>query len=161
MLADLSNFLAPLLRRLDRMSMAASVECRAPFLDHRLVEAAINLPLALRLRGRTDKWALKAVAERHLPRRIVHRRKVGFPLPLADYLAPLASAEIFRDGFCVGHLGLQPRGVERAVERWRDNVNGFCSLLALEIWGRLYFLGSSVAEAEELLNRAARRVPGR
>ena len=45
MLADLSDFLAPLLRRLDRMSMGASVECRVPFLDHRIVHRAINLPI--------------------------------------------------------------------------------------------------------------------
>ena len=43
MLADVTNFLSPLLRRLDRMSMAASVECRTPFLDHRLVRTALNL----------------------------------------------------------------------------------------------------------------------
>ena len=58
MLADLSDFLVVLLRRLDRMSMATSVECRVPFLDHRVIHRAINLPLRYRLRGRTDKWGL-------------------------------------------------------------------------------------------------------
>ena len=62
MLADLTNFLSPLLRRLDRMSMAASVECRVPFLDHRLVNKAVNLPLSYRLHGSTDKWILKEIA---------------------------------------------------------------------------------------------------
>jgi asparagine synthase (glutamine-hydrolysing) len=80
MLADLSNFLAPLLRRLDRMSMAASVECRVPFLDQRLVHYVLNTPLSYRLKGATDKWALKKIAEGYLPHDLVHREKVGFPL---------------------------------------------------------------------------------
>lgn len=154
MLADLSNFLGPLLRRLDRMSMAASVECRAPFLDHRLVHAVVNLPMEYRLRGRTDKWALKAVAARHLPREIVHRKKVGFPLPLADYLAPLANINFFAQGFCVDYLGMHPRGITHPIVGWRDNVNGFFNLLTLEIWGRLYFLGQSVAEVNQQLVKA-------
>jgi len=139
MLADLSIFLPALLRRLDRMSMAASVECRVPFLDHRLVDLVINLPLDYRLRGRTDKWLLKAIAARHLPRSIVYRRKAGFPLPFADYLAPLARAEFFRDGFCEQALGMDPRGLQTTIEGWRQNVQGFFNLLALEIWGQLFF----------------------
>jgi asparagine synthase (glutamine-hydrolysing) len=149
MLADLTNFLAPLLRRLDRMSMAASIECRVPFLDHRLVETVINLPLHYRLRGLTDKWLLKQIAARHLPGTIVHRRKLGFPLPLADYLAPLARAGYFQNGFCEEYLGLQRRGLDDAIGRWRENVDGFFNLLALEIWGRLYFLGQSLEEVTD------------
>lgn len=154
MLGDLTNFLAPLLRRLDRMSMGAGVECRAPFLDHRLVQAAINLPMKYRLRGQIDKWGLKTVAERYLPREIVHRKKVGFPLPLADYLAPLARVEFFAQGFCVDRLGMHPHGITHPVVGWRDNVNGFFNLLSLEIWGRLYFLGQSVAEVNRALASA-------
>ena len=101
MLADLTNFLSPLLRRLDRMSMAASVECRVPFLDHRLVKKAVNLPLSYRLHGSIDKWILKEIAAHYLPKDLVHRNKVGFPLPLQDYLAPLAREELLR-GFLSG-----------------------------------------------------------
>ena len=151
MLADMTNFLAPLLRRLDRMSMGASVECRVPFLDHRLVETVVNLPLSSRLRGGQDKWLLKQIAERHLPRDIVYRKKLGFPLPLRDYIAPLASEAIFHDGYCVEQLGLDRRGLSRVVAQWSDNVDGFFSLLSLEIWGRLYMRGESVAAVNEHL----------
>jgi asparagine synthase (glutamine-hydrolysing) len=139
MLGDLSIFLPALLRRLDRMSMAASVECRAPFLDHRFADLAINLPLHYRLRGAADKWILKTIAARYLPPSIVYRRKVGFPLPIADYLAPLARAEFFHEGFCAQELGMDPGGLQATITRWTDNVQGFFSLLALEIWGRLVF----------------------
>ncbi len=151
MLADMTNFLAPLLRRLDRMSMGASVECRVPFLDHRLVETAVNLPLSCRLRGRDDKWLLKEIAVRHLPRDIVYRKKLGFPLPLRDYVAPLARETVFRDGFCVEELELSRRGLAQIVSRWADNVDGFFSLLSLEIWGRLYMRGESVVAVNEHL----------
>jgi asparagine synthase (glutamine-hydrolysing) len=149
MLADLTNFLSPLLRRLDRMSMAASVECRVPFLDHRLVKQVVNLPLDYRLRRGTDKWILKEIAARHLPREIVYRKKVGFLLPLQDFLAPLAREQFFRDGFCAELFRLQPKGFSRALETWRDDVESFFTLLTLEIWGKLFFLRQSVEEVTE------------
>jgi asparagine synthase (glutamine-hydrolysing) len=157
MLADVTNFLTPLLRRLDRMSMAASVECRTPFLDHRLVETVLNLPLSFRLRGSTDKWILREIASRYLPRAIVYRKKVGFPLPLGDYLAPLAQAEFFHDGFCLEFLGMHRRGVLEAVANWRQNLHGFFNLLALEIWGRLFFLRQPLAELTERVTQLSSR----
>jgi asparagine synthase (glutamine-hydrolysing) len=152
MLADVSNFLTPLLRRLDRMSMAASVECRVPFLDHRLVQTVVNLPLSYRLRGFTDKWLLKEIAARHLPRTVVYRKKLGFPLPLKDYLAPLAREELFHDGFCAEYLGMQPRGLFEAISKWTENVDGFFNLLALEIWGRLFFFKQTLTQVTDRIN---------
>jgi asparagine synthase (glutamine-hydrolysing) len=149
MLADLTNFLSPLLRRLDRMSMAASVECRVPFLDHRLVRTAVNLPLSNRLHGSTDKWILKQIASRYLPPDIVYRKKVGFSLPLQDYLAPLAKEELFKNGFCLEYLQIQPKGMTDVISRWRNDVDSFFTLLTLEIWGRLFFLRQPVAEVTE------------
>src|SRR5262249_47675520 len=146
MLADVTNFLSPLLRRLDRMSMAASIECRVPFLDHRLVNAVVNVPLAYRLRWSTDKWLLKHVASGYLPKSAVYRRKVGFPLPVEDYLAPLARPELFQAGFCLEFLGLHRRGLMEAIADWRRNVHGFFNLLALELWGRLFFLRQPLEE---------------
>lgn len=153
MLADLTNFLSPLLRRLDRMSMAASVECRVPFLDHRLVRTVVNLPLSYRLHGSVDKWILKEIASRHLPREIVYRKKVGFALPLQDYLAPLAREEFFRNGFCLDYLRMQPKGLGEAISKWRDDVESFFTLLTLEIWGRLFFLHESVSQVTEQVVR--------
>jgi asparagine synthase (glutamine-hydrolysing) len=149
MLADLTDFLTPLLRRLDRMGMAASLECRVPFLDHRLVQVVLNLPLSFRLRRTVDKWVLKDIASHYLPCSIVYRKKTGFPLPLADYLAPLAQEKFFHNGFCVEFLGMRRQGVMEAISAWKENVHGFFNLLALEIWGRLFFLG----ETEEALTR--------
>jgi asparagine synthase (glutamine-hydrolysing) len=153
MLTDLTNFLSPLLRRLDRMSMAASVECRVPFLDHRLVKKVINLPLSYRLHGSTDKWMLKEIASRYLPGEIVYRPKIGFSLPLQDYLAPLAREEFFRDGFCLEFLELHPKGLSEAIAKWTHDVEGFFTLLTLEIWGRLFFLRQPLEEVTDQVTR--------
>ncbi|RPJ62297.1 MAG: asparagine synthase (glutamine-hydrolyzing) [Acidobacteria bacterium] len=162
MLADLTNFLTPLLRRLDRMSMAASVEARTPFLDYPLVKAVTNLPLETRLRGSQDKWLLKKIAARHLPKDIVYRRKVGFPLPLADYIAPFAKPELFHSGFCIEYLGVGRKALLQTVSDWRANFNGFFNLLALELWGRIFFLNQTVEKLTEWsLSQAASQEPAR
>jgi len=146
MLSDLGDFLTPLLRRLDHMSMGASVECRVPFLDHRVVELGMQLPLAYRVGRRADKWVLKQVARRHLPRELVERKKMGFPLPLAEYLAPLAHPEFFARGFWLEIAQLGPRGLEDSISTWREKPFAFLALVSGEIWGRMTFMGESVDE---------------
>ena len=71
-----------LLERGDRMSMAASVESRPPFMDHRLVELAFSLPSSVKVRRGVRKWVVKEVARRYLPQDLVDRKKVGFRVPL-------------------------------------------------------------------------------
>src|SRR5439155_695554 len=74
-----------LLIKADKMTMAASVELRVPFLDHRLVEFAARLPVGYKLRGHEGKYLLKKVMESFLPQDIVYRRKAGFALPLPEW----------------------------------------------------------------------------
>jgi len=148
MLADLNDFLSPLLRRLDRTSMGASEECRVPFLDHRLVHKAINLPVEYRIGKRANKWVLKQVAERYMPHHLVHRRKKGFPIPVADYVAPYAVGNFFAGGFCQAELGLDRRGFERMLRDWRRSPTGLFSLITFEIWGRLHIRGDSLDAVE-------------
>ena len=80
---DLHWWLADnLLERADRMSMAASLELRPPFLDNDLVDFSLGLPDRFLVRRGTTKWAVKEVARRHLPERIIDRPKIGFRVPL-------------------------------------------------------------------------------
>lgn len=84
--ADMFTWLGDnLLERGDRMSMAASLETRPPFLDHRLVELAFSLPSRFKVRRGRGKWVLKEVARRHLPSDVVDRRKIGFKVPLEQW----------------------------------------------------------------------------
>jgi len=151
MLGDIGDFLTPLLRRLDRTSMGASVEVRVPFLDHRLVHKAINMPMRYKVGARGDKWVLKQVATRYLPDNLIWRKKAGFPLPVDEYIAPLARIEFFDQGFCQSSLGLSARGMEHMMDAWRKRTHGLFGLIALEMWGRIHYMRHSVAEVEALV----------
>jgi asparagine synthase (glutamine-hydrolysing) len=84
---DLKSYLADnCLPKVDRMSMACSLEARVPLLDHELVELAFRMPDRLKLRRRNTKIALKRVAERRLPRECVYRQKEGFSIPIKSWL---------------------------------------------------------------------------
>jgi asparagine synthase (glutamine-hydrolysing) len=84
--ADLKTYLpGDILTKVDRASMATSLEVRVPILDHHLVEWAARLPLSLRLAGRDGKYILKKTMEKQLPRDVLYREKMGFAVPLAKW----------------------------------------------------------------------------
>jgi asparagine synthase (glutamine-hydrolysing) len=98
-----------LLMRVDKMTMATSVETRPPFLDHELVEFAIALPPRMKIRDGTGKWLLKkAVAGRLLPERSVYRRKQGFDAPVAEWFRGHLGYAAQRQ---IRHSGLAERGL--------------------------------------------------
>jgi asparagine synthase (glutamine-hydrolysing) len=70
----------------DRMALANSVEARYPFLDKDLVEFAVTMPVDLKLRGYDEKYALKQIAEKLIPRKVIEREKFGFHAPGSPYL---------------------------------------------------------------------------
>ena len=85
--ADLTFWMpGDILTKVDRTSMAVSLEAREPLLDHRLVEFAARLPEKLRVNGGTGKFLLKKCMERYLPQDILYRPKQGFVTPIADWL---------------------------------------------------------------------------
>jgi asparagine synthase (glutamine-hydrolysing) len=75
-----------LLVKVDRMSMANSLEIRVPFLDHEFVDFATSIPSFLKLKGFRTKYILKKTMGRHLPREAIHRPKIGFDIPLGVWI---------------------------------------------------------------------------
>ncbi len=86
-LFDIKNYLPyNLLYKMDIASMAHSLEVRLPFMDYRLVEYAINLPLKFKINEGTQKYLLKKHLEKYLPKELIYRKKWGFPAPVETWL---------------------------------------------------------------------------
>jgi asparagine synthase (glutamine-hydrolysing) len=90
--ADIQHWLpGDILAKVDRTSMAVSLEAREPLLDHRLIEFAATLPVSMRIRRGEGKWLMKKAMERYLPRDILYRPKMGFVTPVSAWFrGPLA-----------------------------------------------------------------------
>ena len=139
-----------LLERGDRMAMAASVESRPPFLDHKLVELASRLPSNMKVRDGVTKWVVKEVARKHIPAGIVDRRKVGFRVPLDSWfrgeLRDMAGDMLLGPTSFVGSR--MNRGIiesmlrDHQLER-RDEEIRIWTLLCLEVWHEVFFRGGA------------------
>ena len=83
--ADTKTYLQELLMKQDQMSMAASIESRVPFLDHKLIEFTAQMPERMKLRGWTTKYVLRESMKGLLPETILKRGKMGFPVPIGSW----------------------------------------------------------------------------
>jgi asparagine synthase (glutamine-hydrolysing) len=134
-----------ILTKVDRMSMAVSLEAREPLLDHRLLEFAASVPASLKLKDGRTKHLLRRVLDRRIPKEILERRKRGFDAPIGEWLRgplqPMADA-LLQDG------RLRDRGVFNASEitrLWTEHRTGradhrhrLWQLLMLELWFRQF-----------------------
>ena len=144
--ADLKTSLPDdLLALTDRMSMAASVECRAPLVDFELVEVAARMPSAMKVRGMTMKYLLKKAVAPWLPREVIERRKRGFGAPVGTWLRrelqPLVKELLSEEQVRRRGLFHWPavQNLLRAHEEQRsDNTDHLFALIALEQWCRIY-----------------------
>jgi asparagine synthase (glutamine-hydrolysing) len=131
--ADLKIWLpGDILTKVDRTSMAVSLEARDPLLDHRLVGFAATLPANLRLRGGEGKYLLKKSLEGRLPNEILYRKKMGFVTPVSAWFrGPLADeAAGIAQGSALASLGwFDPAAVARLAEDHRRGVSDHGRLL--------------------------------
>jgi asparagine synthase (glutamine-hydrolysing) len=142
---DIKTYLVELLMKQDQMSMAASVESRVPFLDHKLVEFTAGVPARQKIRGFSGKWLLRQAMKDRLPETILRRNKKGFPTPVRPWLrnqlfnklhatltdGRLAERQIVQPGYVLNLLAALQRGSSQAAEGcWR--------LLNFELWSRIF-----------------------
>jgi asparagine synthase (glutamine-hydrolysing) len=132
------------LAKVDRASMAASLEVRAPLLDTAVAELAASLPMKMKLHGLQGKWILKQVARPLLPAEIIARKKKGFGMPIGKWLRgqlqPLLRDALL-DGNSLATLGrLDRRVIEQLIAEHsagrRDHRQKLWALLVLELWQR-------------------------
>ena len=127
-----------ILVKVDRASMAVSLETRAPFLDRDVIEFAWSIPLSMKMRDGKGKWVLRNVLDRYVPRALIERPKMGFGIPLDQWLrgplrewaeALLAEERLEREGF------FEPALIRAA---WERHANGSVSL-GYRLWSVLMF----------------------
>ncbi len=144
---DTKTYLHELLMKQDQMSMAASIESRVPFLDHKLVEFTARLPETMKLRGRETKWILRQAMKGILPSEILDRPKMGFPVPLGEWIRgeykPLVE-EYLLSGRSLARGIFDERGVRDLVTahaKGEDHTSRIFRLMNLEIWQRIFIDG--------------------
>jgi len=113
-----------ILVKVDRAAMAVGLETRAPFLDHRVAQVAWRLPMAMKIRDNTSKWALRQILYQHVPRELIERPKAGFAMPIGQWLrGPLrawASELLHPDRLaCEGYLRPEP-----ITRLWQQHLSG-------------------------------------
>jgi asparagine synthase (glutamine-hydrolysing) len=139
---DIKTYLVDdILAKVDRASMAVSLEVRVPLLDHVFMERMARMPSRFKLRGREGKYIFKRALEPRLPEDILYRRKMGFSVPLAEWwrndLRQAFESSVLREGsFCTGLF--QPSAMRRLwqdqLRGSRDNAYKLWTLFALEKW---------------------------
>jgi asparagine synthase (glutamine-hydrolysing) len=126
MMGDLTVHMpASMCQRLDRSSMAHSLEARVPFLSHRFVEFALTVPTSLKLKGNRGKYVLRQAVEPWLPKGHLDQRKIGFQLPLADWFMG-GFNDFAREAWAssgVADLGiLDKAGIDRLFDEHRSGT---------------------------------------
>ncbi len=153
---DVKTYLVDdIMTKVDKMSMAVSLESREPLLDHKLLEFAATVPASLKLKNGRSKYLLRRLLERRIPKSIVNRPKHGFEAPTGEWLrGPLAPMvnDLLLDGRLRGRGIFDDREVARLWHEHRhgtdDHRHRLWSLVMLELWFRRFVDETPAARSE-------------
>lgn len=160
--ADQKSYLVELLRKQDTMSMAASIESRVPFLDHKMVEFAVQVPGHCKLRGLAGKYLVKRAMNQLLPESIIKRKKMGFPVPISqwfrrrsmDTVRSILTSDTTKNRgmFNTTYLG---RLADEHSAGFGDNSDALWTALNFELWARVFLDGESCSAVAEEVSKAS------
>ena len=127
-----------ILQKVDRAAMSVGLEIRVPYLDHNLVEFIMSLPLKMKIRNGSSKWILKQVLYRHLPQELMDRPKMGFAVPVGDWIKE-SMREWTEDLISKKRIEKEGYFNSKAVdELWRQHLSGKFNR-GHELWNILMF----------------------
>jgi len=149
--AHLKTRLVSLLMKQDKMTMAASLEVRVPFLDHRIIRLAASMPDHLKICNGERKYIVKRLAEKYLPRDIIYRQKVGFPVPIATWFqGDNKYIDLLREKRTVDRGFFDHRFIGEMLAAHKQGHYDYSStiwnLINLEIWLRLFVDGEPLEQ---------------
>jgi len=161
---DQKTYLVDLLSKQDKMSMAASIESRVPFLDHRLVEFAASVPAQYKVCGRRVKYLVKRAMKGILPKSVLTRDKMGFPVPLRYWLRrasyPMARSILLSEASKARAI-LNTEFVQKVLEEHRhgarDHTERLWNLINFELWARIFIDGESPNDLRQQLHAATQQ----
>lgn len=145
---DIKTFLPSLLLRQDKMGMASNLENRFPFLDHRLVSNTLKLPDEQKFNDTETKIALKEIAGKYLPSKIILRKKCGFGLPISDWLKDSSGLRKYLNLFIkpinkrsyLNYIYIKQK-IREHISGEKDNSELLWILITLEIWVKIFIDG--------------------
>ena len=158
----LRDHLVTLLHRNDTMGMSASIETRFPFLNEQLIETAVNMPLRYKIRFSPDvwekdhpflrdKWVIRKVADRYLPKRLSQRKKRGFYVNAFRRMK--IDKQFFNSGFVKEQFKLSDNALNYMIDSaQQQQIN---KLMMLEVWGRLFIHDIPLSGVQQQLRSSA------
>lgn len=157
MYVDIKSYLVDdILVKVDRMSMATSLEARVPFLDHRFVEFSAKIPGKLKLKGKTSKYLLKQAMADLLPPQILTRGKEGFSIPIKNWLKEelrdlmmdvLSPERIKKDGFFEANY--VSKLTAEHLQNKENHSHRLWAMMVFGIWQDIYLRGGRAAISEK------------
>jgi len=143
---DLKTYLpGDILVKVDRMSMANSLECRAPLLDYRIVEYAASLPMSMKRRDGNSKYVLKKTMAKMLPDEILHRKKMGFDSPVSAWLRGSLRKPFESAVFGNNSASQEMFNLQALRKLWKTHLDGnnsyareLWSIYMFELWWQAY-----------------------
>ncbi len=151
-MTDNAFFWQRFFRQGDSLCMGESVEFCDAAIDSDYVSLVLNYPVDIIRRKNIQKWVLKEMSLKYVPREVPYQPKHEvWTVPVDQFFVPMFRESLFRGGFLETHLGMDWPAVYELYQQQEDKTQVLYRLVNIEVWGRMFFLGQSVDEVSAML----------